>query len=82
MNMKMKRIVSRELRQEIVKKGYGVKTKVINKNTSTDIILVTELATETLIKEVIDITMRNSLSVYATTTEKPYQIKFQIYGSD
>jgi hypothetical protein len=82
MNNKTKRKIARELRQKIVSKGYGVGTKVINKNTSTDIILVTELATETLIKEVIDITTRNNLSTYATTTEKPYQIKFQIYGGD
>jgi hypothetical protein len=82
MDKKTKRIVARELRQEIVTKGYGIKTKVINKNTSTDIILVTELATETLIKEVIKITQRNNLSVFASTFDKPYQIKFLLYGGD
>lgn len=80
MNMKTKRIVARELRQEIVTKGYGVGTKVINKNTSTDISLVTELATETLLNQVTEISKRNNLSVFARTNEKPYQIEFILYG--
>jgi hypothetical protein len=48
--MKTKRQVSKELRQAILLNGYGVNTKIINKNISVDVLVSSALFTQTLIE--------------------------------